>query len=207
MLRALACFDIIILTHGYLSPGCGLEPQAFNLLNWFHTTDQFEPENGFDEILVSSLLMCPNSKCLFVRDEHIYEIKVDCVWWQTMAVVTPGELIFIAVGYLCSAETQKSAENQKTSVTIATGIKTDSSDKVLSLFMSNLLDARGVAVWGKGRHETVMLPSDSFCSTGTSCCVVEVHFKLGGKKGCLVQIHNRKFCFIMFFSYLPPPRG
>lgn len=123
---------------------------------------------------------------VFVRDEHIYEIKVDSVWWKTMAdsltVVTPGELIFIAVGYFCSAETQKSAENQKTSVTTATGIKTDSSDKVLSLFMSNLLDARGVAVWGKGRHETVMLPSDSFCSTGTSCCVVEVHFKLGGKK-------------------------
>lgn len=39
---------------------------------------------------------------VFVRDEHIYEITVDSLWWPTMVdpltAVTPGELIFTAVG-------------------------------------------------------------------------------------------------------------
>lgn len=55
------------------------------------------------------------------------------------------------------------------------------------MLMSNLLDARGWrwggAVWGKGLHENVMLPSDSSCSTGTACfCVNEVNCRLGKEK-------------------------
>lgn len=45
---------------------------------------------------------------------------------------------------------------------------------------------RGGALWGRGPHETVMLPSDSSCSTGTSCyCVNEVNFKFGSKNRLL----------------------
>lgn len=73
---------------------------------------------------------------VFVHDEHIYEIKVDSLWWQMMAdpltvVFPPGELICPAVGYICPAEIQKSAENEKISVTTAAGVKTGSRGEVL----------------------------------------------------------------------------
>lgn len=73
---------------------------------------------------------------VFVHDEHIYEIKVDSLSWQTMAdpltvVPPPRKLICPAVGYICPAETQKLAENEKTSVTTAAGVKTGSSGEVL----------------------------------------------------------------------------
>lgn len=72
---------------------------------------------------------------VFVHDEHIYEIKVDSFCRSLNCGVSlpppPGQLICPAVGYICPAETQKSAENEKTSVTTAAGVKTGSSGEVL----------------------------------------------------------------------------
>lgn len=76
--------------------------------------------------------------------------------------------------------------------------------------MSNLLDARGWrwggAVWGKGLHENVMLPSDSSCSTGTACfCVNEVNCRLGKerKKRLFGPISQQEVLFlIMFYNVL-----
>lgn len=64
-------------------------------------------------------------------------------------------------------------------------------------------------MWGKGPHETVMLPSDSSCSNGTSCyCVIEVKFWVEKRLLCGLNPQQEAIFYPEHFhSYLPPPWG